>query len=98
MPFVIRDAKAADALFALLGAVAMLLLIAVGNAANVLLAEAVRRDAEMAVRASLGASFGRLVRQVVTETLLVTVVAAVIGAALAAAVDHASSRPACRAS
>jgi predicted permease len=85
-PFVVPNPQAADALFALLGAVAMLLLIAVGNAANVLLAEAVRRDAEMAVRASLGASFGRLVRQVVTETLLVTMVAAGIGAALAAVV------------
>jgi putative ABC transport system permease protein len=86
MPFVRRDAKTADALFALLGAVAMLLLIAVGNAANVLLAEAVRRDAEMAVRSSLGASFGRLVRQVVTETLLVTVVAAAVAATLASVV------------
>ena len=86
MPFVRRDPKTADALFALLGAVAMLLLIAVGNAANVLLAEAVRRDAEMAVRSSLGASFGRLVRQVVTETLLVTIAAGVIAAALASVV------------
>lgn len=86
MPFVRRDAKTADALFALLGAVAMLLLIAVGNAANVLLAEAVRRDAEMAVRSSLGASFGRLVRQVVTETLLVTIVAAAVAATLASVV------------
>ena len=85
-PFVGPNPQAADALFALLGAVAMLLLIAVGNAANVLLAEAVRRDTEMAVRASLGASFGRLVRQVVTETLLVTMVAAGVGAALAAVV------------
>lgn len=84
-PFTRRDPETINALWVLLGAVGFLLLIAVSNAANVLLAEAVRRDAEMAVRSSLGASFGRLVRQVVTETLLVTGVAAVAATALAAA-------------
>ena len=83
--FTRRDPQTVNAVRVLLGAVGFLLLIAVSNAANVLLAEAVRRDAEMAVRLSLGASFGRLVRQVVTETLLVTGVACVAATALAAA-------------
>src|SRR3954471_1002953 len=67
-PFLMRSPKTAATMTALLGAVALLLLIAIVNAANVLLAEAVRRDAEMAVRASLGAGVTRLARQVATET------------------------------
>ena len=58
----------------------MLLLIAVANTANILPADTVRRDAEMAIRASLGASWLRLTWQMVTETLLVTAVA--LGVAL----------------
>ena len=83
MPFLHRDPTTTMALFALHGAVSLLLLIAVGNAANVLLAEAIRRDAEMAVRASLGASVSRVARQVVTETLCLTTSAVVVGVALA---------------
>jgi putative ABC transport system permease protein len=83
MPFLRRDPTTNLALVVLLGAVSLLLLIAVGNAANILLAEAIRRDAEMAIRASLGASVARLGRQVVTETLCMTTSAAVVGMALA---------------
>src|SRR5258706_10975101 len=61
----------------------MLFLIAVGNASNVLLAEAVRRDAEMALRASLGATRWRLARQVLSESLLLSIGAALIAAGLA---------------
>jgi putative ABC transport system permease protein len=80
--FMRRDPKTTNAIVALFGAVGLLLLIAVVNAANIQLAEAIRRDAEMSVRASLGASVGRLARQVVTETLLLTTGAAAIGVAI----------------
>jgi putative ABC transport system permease protein len=75
-PFVAVSPTTSVGLRLLLGAVAMLLLISVANAANILVAEAVRRDAELAVRAALGASWPRLARQMVTETLCASAVAA----------------------
>jgi predicted permease len=84
-PFMTHSANTTTAIVALLGAVTLLLLIAVVNAANILLAEAIRRDAEMSVRASLGGSVARLARQVATETLILTTSAAVIGVALSLA-------------
>ena len=63
------------ALRLLFGAAALVLLIAVANAANLLLAEAVRRDAELAIRVSLGASWPRLARQMATEAILVSAIA-----------------------
>jgi putative ABC transport system permease protein len=80
VPFVVVNPTTSTALRVVLGAATLLLLIAVANTANVLLADTVRRDAEMAIRASLGASWLRLTRQVLTETLLVTAVA--VGVAL----------------
>ena len=77
-PFVTTMGTTVAALRALIGAVGVLFLIAVGNAGNVLLAEAIRRDGEMALRASLGASRARLARQVVTETLLLSGAAAAV--------------------
>lgn len=74
-PLVFQDLRTVAALRLLLAAVLMLLLMATANVANVRLAQAVHRDGEMAVRASLGASRGRLTRQVVTETALVAVCA-----------------------
>ena len=81
-PFMSHSPNTTTAIATLLGAVALLLLIAIVNAANVLLAEAIRRDAEMSIRASLGAGLARLARQVATETLLMTVTAAAAGIAL----------------
>ncbi len=82
-PFVEPDATTTTALCVLLGAVALLFLIAVGNASGVQLAEAVRRDAEMALRTSLGATRWRLARQVLAESLLLAGCAALAGAGLA---------------
>ncbi|HEY6807893.1 MAG TPA: ABC transporter permease [Gemmatimonadales bacterium] len=70
-------------LLAIMGGVTLVLVIALVNVTNLLLARGVRRRAEFALRAALGAGRGRLVRQVLTETLVLAAAGGVIGIAIA---------------
>ena len=75
--------QARTVLLVLLAAAALVFVIACSNVANLILARAVRREAELAVRAALGASTAALRKTLLAESLVVCLTGAIVGVLIA---------------